>query len=246
MEKFKNLLKRESFYVVLFICLLVVTAVAIYAGGKKANNETQKPVVQNTVGEETKAETNGQLIPDAELVNKEDKKENKEEAKDNKTEETAKKDDSVATNAKPTKEFINPVEKGVVTRTFNIAPRIENDGQSANVYKGIDIEVAAGTEVKSATEGVVLEAKNGDSKVGNYVLVQCTSGMKILYGNLDKEIKVKSGDKVTQGALLGKVGTSIKMNPKDRVSKEYLLLHVEKNKEPLDPTKYFKEIPIKK
>ncbi|WP_055071470.1 M23 family metallopeptidase [Clostridium massiliamazoniense] len=242
MEKFKNLLKRESFYVVLFVCLLLITTVAIYTGGKKATKETQKPVANNTVPED-KSTTNNTLVPDAELVKKEEEKVN---AKEEKKNEASNEEGSVATSAKPTKEFINPVEKGLITRTFNIAPRLENDGKVANVYKGIDIEVPVGTEVKSATDGTVLEAKSGDSKIGNYVLVECANGVKILYGNLDKSIKVKAGDKITQGAVIGKVGNSIKMNPKDRVSKEYLLLHVEKDKEPINPTKYFKEIAIKK
>lgn len=241
MEKFKNLIKKESFYVVLFVCLLVITTVAIYTGGKKAKDVKQPPVANNTVDD--KAEINGQLIPDADLVKKEEETK-KEEA--SKREETVNKEESVATAAKPSNEFINPVDKGVITRTFNIAPRIESEGKVANVYKGMDIEIPVGTEVKSATNGVVIAAKAGDSKIGNYVLVECSDRMKILYGNLDKDIKVKSGDKITQGTVMGKVGNSIKMNPKDRVSKEYLLLHVEKNKEPINPTKIFKEIPIKK
>lgn len=244
MEKFKNLLKKESFYVVLFVCLLLITTVAIYTGGKKATKETQKPVANNTVPED-KSTTNNTLVPDAELVKKEEEKTNtKEENK--KQNKASNEEGSVATSAKPTKEFINPVEKGLITRTFNIAPRLENDGKVANVYKGIDIEIPVGTEVKSATDGTILEAKSGDSKIGNYVLVEYTNGIKILYGNLDKNIKVKAGDKITQGTVIGKVGNSIKMNPKDRVSKEYLLLHVEKDKEPINPTKYFKEIAIKK
>lgn len=244
MEKFKNLLKKESFYVVLFVCLLLITTVAIYTGGKKATKETQKPVANNTVSDD-KSSTNNTLVPDAELVKKEEEKENTKE-EGNKKNEASNEEGSVATSAKPAKEFINPVEKGLITRTFNIAPRLENEGKVANVYKGIDIEVPVGTEVKSATDGTVLEAKSGDSKVGNYVLIECTNGIKILYGNLDKTIKVKAGDKITQGSVIGKVGNSIKMNPTDRVSKEYLLLHVEKDKEPINPTKYFKEIAIKK
>ena len=245
MEKFKNLLKKESFYVVLFVCLLLITTVAIYTGGKKATKETQKPVANNTVPED-KSTTNNTLVPDAELVKKEEEKTNTKEEENKKKNKASNEEGSVATSAKPTKEFINPVEKGLITRTFNIAPRLENDGKVANVYKGIDIEIPVGTEVKSATDGTILEAKSGDSKIGNYVLVEYTNGIKILYGNLDKNIKVKAGDKITQGTVIGKVGSSIKMNPKDRVSKEYLLLHVEKDKEPINPTKYFKEIAIKK
>lgn len=246
MEKFKNLIKKESFYVVLFVCLLVITTVAIYTGGKKAKDVKQPPVANNTVDE--KAEINGQLIPDADLVKKEEEAKKEEDKKQEvtKKEEATNKEESVATAAKPSNGFINPVDKGVITRTFNIAPRIENEGKVANVYKGMDIEIPVGTDVKSATDGVVIAAKAGDSKIGNYVLVEYSDGIKILYGNLDKNIKVKSGDKITQGTVIGKVGNSIKMNPKDRVSKEYLLLHVEKNKEPINPTKIFKEIPIKK
>lgn len=239
MEKFKNFLKRESFYVILTLCLIVLAGVAVVTGGKKAEDNVKKPVANNSVQEK---ET-GKSLEGAELVKDDSKKDT--EKKENKS-EAKKEDDAVATNATPKSEYISPVKDGVVTRKFNIAPRVEKDGKSANVYKGIDIEAKKGSEVLAVADGEVIEARSGDSREGNFIKVKDSKGLIIMYGNLDLKLKVKKGDKVTQGTVLGTVGNSIKVNPSDRVSKEYLLLHVEKDKQAIDPLTVLKDLTVKK
>lgn len=242
MEKFKNFLKRESFYVILTLCLIVLAGVAVVTGGKKAEDNIKKPVASNSVQEK---ET-GKSLEGAELVKDDSKKDTeKKENKENKS-EAKKEDDAVATNATPKSEYISPVKDGVVTRKFNIAPRVEKDGKSANVYKGIDIEAKKGSEVLAIADGEVIDARSGDSREGNYVKVKDSKGLITMYGNLDLKLKVKKGDKVSQGTVLGTIGNSIKVNPSDRVSKEYLLLHVEKDKQAIDPLTVFKDLPVKK
>ena len=52
------------------------------------------------------------------------------------------------------------------------------------------------------------------------------------------------GDEVTQGSILGKIGNTIQNNPSDRVSEEYLLFHMEKSKEPINPIEYINELKV--
>ena len=247
MEKLINFLRKHSFYVILVGCLLVLGIVAIATGGNKAEETAQKPVSTNVEKENKEASTK-QPIEGAELVKKDKKEEKKktEAKKEQSAKTTIKEEDSVATNAKPKSEIINPVKDGLVTRKFNIEPRLEKNGKVANVYKGIDIEIAKGSEVLAVSDGEVIEAQSGDSREGNYVKVKHSNGLVAIYGNLEAKLNVKAGDKVSQGAVLGKVGNSIKVSPSDRTSKEYLLLHVEKDKEPIDPLTIFKELKVKK
>lgn len=232
MEKIKNFLKKESFYVVLSVCLIVLATVAVLTGDKKAEEKVNKPVASAT--DKKEVPTVKKPIEDAELVKKD-----KEAA-------TKEKDDAVATSAKPKAEIINPIKDGAITRKYNIAPRVEKDGKSANVYKGVDIEAPKGAEVIAVAEGEVIEAQSGDSREGNYIKVKHSNGLTIMYGNLDAKLKVKKGDKISQGTALGNIGNSVKVNPTDRVSKDYLLLHVEKENNPIDPMTIFKDIPVKK
>ncbi|WP_297435263.1 M23 family metallopeptidase [uncultured Clostridium sp.] len=240
MEKIMEFLKRNSFYVILSVCLVVLGAVALATGSNKGEETAKKPVATNV---EKGEEETGKQIEGAELV-KDEEIEKQEKAKDEKT--SIKEETEVQTNAKPSSEFIDPVKDGLVTREFNITPRIEKDGKSANVYKGIDIEAIKGTDVVSIADGEVLQAQSGDSREGNYVTIKQANGIVVMYGNLDSKLNVKQGDKITQGTVVGKVGASIKGNPTDRVSKEYLLLHVEKEREAINPLDVFKNLKIKK
>ncbi|MGL4742628.1 MAG: peptidoglycan DD-metalloendopeptidase family protein [Sarcina sp.] len=240
MEKIKIFLKKHGFYVILSVCLIVLGVVAFATGGNRAEDQ-KKPIATNT--EQTKP-TENKVISDAELVDK-NKKEEQKPTNNKGTSSTAVKDDSVATNAKPKAEIINPVKSGLVTRKMNLVGEIDSEGKSSVVHLGIDIEVTKGAEVLAVADGEVLEAENGPSKEGNYVKVKHDNGIIALYGNLDSKLSVKVGDKVKQGSTLGKVGNSIKQNPKSRVSKEYLLFHIEKDNEAVDPLKVFKELKVK-
>lgn len=238
MKKLINFLKKHSFYVILTICLVVLGAVAFATGGNKAE-DSKNPVATN-VEKET-----GNTIEDAELVKKEKAKQEKakKEAEAKKTE--VKEQDSVATNAKPKAEVVHPVKDGLVTRKFTTVGEISKDGKSSTTYPGIDIEIAKGTEVISIADGEVVEAQSGDSRYGNYVSVKCLNGLTVTYGNLDVKLNVKKGDKVTQGQILGKTGSSVKSGPAVRTSKEYLVLEVKKEVIPVDPLTIIKDLKVK-
>ncbi|MGL5577441.1 MAG: peptidoglycan DD-metalloendopeptidase family protein, partial [Sarcina sp.] len=245
MEKLINFLKKHSFYVILAGCLVVLGVVAIATGGNKAE-DAKKPVATNVEKENKEASKSNEAIEGAELVQK-DKKEEKKNDKGDKEKPTntnIKEDDVVATNAKPKSEITNPVKDGLVTRKFNIEPRLEKDGKVANVYKGIDIEAAKGSEVLAIADGEIIGAQSGDSREGNYVKVKHSNGLTVMYANLENKLNVKVGDKVSKGSVIGKIGNSIKVSPVDRTSKDYLLLHVEKDKEPIDPLTIFKDLKV--
>lgn len=247
MEKLINFLKKHSFYVILAGCLVVLGVVAVATGGNKAEDATKKPVATNVEKDNKEASKGNEGIEGAELVqdDKKEEKKNDKVKKEEATKTTVKDEESVVTNAKPKSEIINPIKDGLVTRKFNIEPRLEKDGKVANVYKGIDIEAAKGSEVSAVADGEVIEAQSGDSREGNYVKVKHSNGLIVMYGNLETKLSVKAGDKVSQGTVLGKVGNSIKVNPTDRTSKDYLLLHVEKDQEPVDPLTILKDLKVK-
>lgn len=73
-------------------------------------------------------------------------------------------------------------------------------------HKGIDLAASTGTPVESVGDGTVISAgRNGG--YGNYILIRHTQGYETAYAHLSK-INVKKGQRVTQGQLIGAVGTT--------------------------------------
>lgn len=73
-------------------------------------------------------------------------------------------------------------------------------------HSGIDLAMPTGTELHSISEGTVVRVLHNDS-LGNAVYVRTHSGDVHLYGHLDS-IKVKVGEHIDQGGLLGLSGST--------------------------------------
>lgn len=249
-QKVVNFIKREGFYVILFVCLCVVATVAAVTAKKNVEPKQEVPVVEEqTTSDELSQNDDSSVIKfeDAELVKDKQEQETatSTEPKQEAVANVESKDEAVTTSTAPSKGFINPVNEGVITRSFNFRPVLNEAKTGATVYNGVDIEAAAGSEVRCIGDGTVLEATKGDSKEGYYVTVEHADGLVATYANLDENLLVNAGDKVTQGTVLGTVGSSVQNNPESRVSSEYLLLEMEKNNEPVNPQDYLKEVPTK-
>ncbi len=98
--------------------------------------------------------------------------------------------------------FIMPVE-GRVSGQFG-GQRIMN-GIKKNPHAGMDIAVKEGTPVKASASGTVTLAAPDLFYSGNVVIIDHGYGLHTIYAHL-KEIKVKRGDVVKQGDIIGLVG----------------------------------------
>lgn len=247
-EQLKRFIKKDGFYVVLFVCLCLIATVGVVVANKNSNSVAEESIADKTI-EVTKEDstTTNNKFDDAELVenNKEEINNDKVEKNNEDVKPEASKEDKVVTTSNQSTSFISPIKDGVITRGYNLEPRLSESGKSASVYKGIDIEAAEGTEVLAIGDGKVLEAGKGNSKEGCFVKIEHQNGLVGLYANLNPEIKVKEGDTVKKGASIGTVGNTIQNSPSDRVSKTYLMFHMENSKEPVDPQKYLKDIQVK-
>ena len=100
-------------------------------------------------------------------------------------------------------EFLAPVKARVsdvfgTTRTFN--------GKVQSVHQGLDYAVPAGTPVAALNSGTVLLARSLFFE-GNCVVLDHGQGLLTLYLHFS-EIKVKEGEQVTGGQILGLSGGS--------------------------------------
>ncbi len=73
-------------------------------------------------------------------------------------------------------------------------------------HNGLDIGAAYGTPVGAAIEGTVVST-GYTSILGNFVSISHYAGYQTLYAHLSK-ITVKAGQRVSQGQLIGNIGTS--------------------------------------
>lgn len=99
----------------------------------------------------------------------------------------------------------SPLEFSKVTSGFN-PKRFHPILKTTRAHNGTDFGAPTGTPVRSVAEGVVTFAgKSGGH--GNFVKVQHEGGYETSYSHLSR-IRVKKGQKVDQGDLVGDVGST--------------------------------------
>lgn len=238
LERFKDLVRKESFYVVLFLCLCVIATatvisfrrVGVDSNPKVADSSGELPININDSSE-------GNIMDNADQVNN---------STDNPTTEkapvdTAKEDEKASTvsNTKSVK-FIKPLD-GILSRKFTYGTEVVKvNNNKYESIKGIDIASKVGSEVVAVADGVVEEVGNEDGDLsGWYVLIKHTNGMKSKYANLDSNIKVKQDEKVTQGNVIGTVGDTAKKFNNEELGEHLKFQMIDSNGEQVDPGKYF-------
>ncbi|MBP2158533.1 MULTISPECIES: M23 family metallopeptidase [Asticcacaulis] len=95
--------------------------------------------------------------------------------------------------------FTWPVKGRIIVPFGQLAPNVRNDG--------INIAAEAGTEVKAASDGVVVYQGDQVKELGNTVYIKHPNGWYTGYSHL-QTMSVKNNEKVTKGQMIGKVGQS--------------------------------------
>lgn len=98
---------------------------------------------------------------------------------------------------------LNHAIVGTVTSTFGVR---ESDNKIVTPYhSGIDVAANKGTNIYASLSGEVITAGT-DNAYGKYIMIQ-TDNVVTLYAHCS-ELKVKKGQKVKQGELIAKVGST--------------------------------------
>ena len=101
--------------------------------------------------------------------------------------------------------FINPLENAIVTGVYG-SQRILN-GKPKWPHYGIDFAAEEGTEIKAMLDGVVTLAEPDLFYTGGTLIFDHGHGISTLYMHM-KTLKVKKGQKVKQGDVIGTVGST--------------------------------------
>lgn len=102
--------------------------------------------------------------------------------------------------------FIWPLPgAGRVTTEFGASQNV--NGIISTGHKGIDIAIAGGTPIYAAHNGTVA-ATTGHSSYGNVVMIDNGDGITTLYAHMQSAAIVGVGQTVTQGQVIGYVGST--------------------------------------
>lgn len=105
--------------------------------------------------------------------------------------------------------YAYPLPSQYTTITSRFGPRTHPVTGKYNNHSGADIAAPGGTEVRSVQAGVVITSAYSPSLWGEYVVISHGNGMTTLYAHMRRgSRKVKEGDVVSKGQLLGLVGST--------------------------------------
>jgi murein DD-endopeptidase MepM/ murein hydrolase activator NlpD len=101
-------------------------------------------------------------------------------------------------------------------------------------HDGIDIAAHRGTPVDAARAGHVIYASNRIPGYGNMVILRHVDSLSSVYAHLSK-IKVKKGDFVSRGFVLGTVGNT------GHSTAPHLHFEIRNDQTPVDPLQFLKQ-----
>jgi murein DD-endopeptidase MepM/ murein hydrolase activator NlpD len=218
-KKSSKLFDREGFYIILFVCLCIVAVTAVYITRNNANTTTKK-ITQNT----PKAISSPVRSTDPVLTQKpvNSLTTSKQLVKSTKEIAAEMKKSTKSTAKKTTKKVVReafriayPVKGEVVKKYDNKELQLAKAMAQWETHEGIDLACELGSEVKAASGGKVVDVITNDEKAtenekngfGIGIVIDHGGSYRTVYSNLALEsLKVKKGDNVKAGQVIGYVG----------------------------------------
>mgnify|MGYP001222472785 CR=1 FL=1 len=128
---------------------------------------------------------------------------------------------------------IQPVSNKTLDRVASgFGYRIDPIYKTPKMHTGIDFTAATGTPVYATGDGTVKESGYDNGGYGNNVIINHGYGYQSLYAHM-KKIKVRSGDRVKRGEVIGWIGSTGKSTG------PHLHYEVIKHGEKIDPIHFF-------
>lgn len=130
--------------------------------------------------------------------------------------------------------YIPPVS-GAVTKDYSGDELVFSETmQDWRTHNGIDFAADDGTDVLAAADGTV-EAITENGMMGTSVIILHSGGVRTIYSNLSDIGLVNIGDDVTQGAIIGKTGSTAAAEVSEP---PHLHFEMSVNEEPVNPHDY--------
>lgn len=187
----KKLLEKDGFYLSLFICICLVAIGGIWFTKNNVDELASNNKVVNNSNEEDEIH----------LIENEDEKDVVETSTESEQNlEKAKEQ----TNQQSKLAYLgNEVFRGYSEKE----PTYSKTLNLWEIHKGLDVSAKQGQEIKSLISGQVTKVFEDDEH-GMSVEIKSKDDIKVIYSNLDENIKLKKDQKVNEGDVIGKVGNT--------------------------------------
>lgn len=210
-SKFSLFIKKNIYLILMIVCLLAIIGMVAYTFAK------QKP---------SDSEPAASIDPD----NKSQEDPNKDVTDDNKKPEDETKN--------VLKEIGLPVANAEVIKDYSDTELVFNATMKHwATHQGIDYKIEKGTNVLAVYDGVVTDVSTSTLK-GTTVTIKHSDGFESVYSLLGSDVKVKEGDSVKKGMVLGSVDESGVFESADGL---HLHFEFKKDGKLIDPNLYFKD-----
>ncbi|MCR2044710.1 M23 family metallopeptidase [Anaerosalibacter massiliensis] len=247
-KKFDKLTHKDSFYIILFVCVCIVGTAAVWASKKNLDRMKSEndPVEEEDFLILTDEDKHGVEEPSLESLKQQEKKRHEEKQKQEEEKEEPKEETKEEPKEEP-KEKPKEEQENNVIQTFYmpVEGEIGLDFSTDNLaysktleewtsHEGIDIKANEGTAVKACLDGVVKEVYE-DELWGIVITIDHGKGLESRYANLSTKDMVKKGQSVKKGTPISGVG-----KPKGLEMADEPHLHFETifNGKKVDPKKY--------
>ena len=248
-SKFLKKLAQNGFYVVLFLCIsaIGISGYVMYVARNTAEEVKEGLDIESSLNipfptsDESTFETMMEKEIPLEIPEETEKKEEvKTESKPAPLQEkktVSEKEPAEETVAKQEEKTVYTMAlAGAVTAPFSGDELVKSKTlDDWRIHAGVDIKGEQGSDVCVITDGTV-KGVTTDSMMGNTVTVEHKDGMVSIYANLADDIKLKAGDSVKSGDVIGKVGNSALA---ECMEEPHLHLEVKKNGKNIDPLSLF-------
>lgn len=224
-KKSSKIFDREGFYVVLFICLCIVAVTAVYisknnglTAKKSAESQKQQEMQQPNTSQPQFVEED-KKVNETPVLKQEDKKVTTAEKET--AEKTASEKGTTNNKSAPSKTVASsislkldmPVAGEIVKKFDKENLQFSNTMQQWETHEGVDIACDLGSEVKASANGKVVDVLDDNTLIpgikagyGLKVIIDHENGLRTVYCNLDPDVKVKKGDTVKKGQVIGATG----------------------------------------
>lgn len=105
-----------------------------------------------------------------------------------------------------------PASKGYIRPVEGYSPinaaKAYDANRAGRLHGGVDLSVPAGTPIKATASGTVVGKAFHADGFGHVVAIQHADGMQSLYAHMQGASTLNPGDKVGQGQVIGKVGST--------------------------------------
>ena len=157
------------------------------------------------------------------------------EETDEMSDDELKKELDKLSDKKENEKFISPIESFVVTSKFGV--KRKGIDKSTKPHPGTDLRSPSGSKLKAIEDGVVIDAKIRDNSCGGTLYIDHQNGFKSRFCHL-KDIKVKKGDKVIKGQVVGLTGGGANDIGRGLSTGAHLHFELYKDGTLIDPEKY--------